>query len=488
MPALKLTRRSLIRGTIGAGFLWLSAKIVSAVQREPEKDALTPEMFGAKGDGVTNDTDAFAQLATQVMRAGGGTIVLRRTPYLVGKQQAARPGSVGYAYEPAVILEIKGCPRPVVIRGNGARIQCTPGLRYGTFDRATGRPSHRPMPNYRSDELATPYRWMVKIENCTGPVEVADLELAGSLEQLIIGGEYDDKGRQIPGTGLGLYNNRGNEVVKNVYSHHHPLDGITVDGADDRGASFEGVFSDIKCEFNGRQGCSIVGGHNYTFNRALFNRTGKTVIASAPAAGVDIEAEGGKRNRNLSFADCIFSNNQGCGVVADQGDSEGITFERCTFIGATSWSAWPNKPGMRFFNCRFIGPIVNAFGDPKTPERATQFVKCLFLDDPSLSPTKTVYGGENPDRPIAQLPYSDNVSFKNCTFSLTHDCVLPWTTARVIFEDCTMTQRSSRTAFPRGTYLGRNVIQGIVDLNGAEIRGEVRLNGVLVPRSTHGRR
>src|SRR5690348_6156661 len=47
-------------------------------------DAVTPEQFGAAGDGQTNDTDAFAKMTAAVNKAGGGRVVLRKTTYIVG--------------------------------------------------------------------------------------------------------------------------------------------------------------------------------------------------------------------------------------------------------------------------------------------------------------------------------------------------------------------------------------------------------------------
>uniref|UniRef100_UPI00286A96AF hypothetical protein n=1 Tax=Sphingomonas sp. TaxID=28214 RepID=UPI00286A96AF len=166
----------------------------------------------------------------------------------------------------------------------------------------------------------------------------------------------------------------------------------------------------------------------------------------------------------------------GVGMVADNGDSEGARFDACTFVGTTSWAAWPRMPRARFQGCTFVGPIVHAFGDPD-PQRAAQFADCTFRDDPALSPTGQIYGGENNDRPIADLPDNRNVLFNRCHFLLTHRAVLPWTTNVVIFADCILSQRAPAQSYPRGTFVGRNVLTGNIALNSAHIRGEVTLNG-----------
>ena len=85
---------------------------------------------------------------------------------------------------------------------------------------------------YLGPGLATPYRYMLRIADCTGPVEVADLELDGNVGGLRIGGQYGDTGWQIPATGLALLNNRGAELVRNVHTHHHGQDGVLIDGVD----------------------------------------------------------------------------------------------------------------------------------------------------------------------------------------------------------------------------------------------------------------
>src|SRR4051812_4648922 len=93
-----LSRRSLL---IAGG---LSVAGFASPMREAAEidgDELTPEMFGARGDGVTTDSDAFDRLTQEVSRRGGGTVAFRRTTYLVGRQlRDPRPGA-GYAFAPA---------------------------------------------------------------------------------------------------------------------------------------------------------------------------------------------------------------------------------------------------------------------------------------------------------------------------------------------------------------------------------------------------
>ena len=457
------------------------AWVIDAAPAWSTAGALTPERFGAKGDGITNDTDAFARMATALSVQGGGEIALRKVTYIVGRQIRGSAERTGYSFEPAPILEFFGLSGTLVIRGHGARIKAADGLRYGTFDPVTGHKTTHQMPYVRGGELATPYRAMIQIKSCAGPIEISDLELDGNLRALKIGGQYGDTGWQIPAVGIFLQDNLGSERISRVYSHHHAQDGIQIDGVDqDRGLLAASYVENVRCEYNGRQGVSLVGGRRYFFSDCKFNHTGKANIASAPGAGVDIEAERRKKIRNVSFVRCEFSNNSGAGMVADSGDSEEVSFARCTFVGTTNWSVWPDKPFFRFTDCTFVGAFVHAFGD-KNPERATQFRRCTFRDDPSLSPTKEVYGGENTDRPIADLPGNENVLFHQCYFLLTHNSVLPWS-VNVIYSDCILSQRASRESYPRGTYIGRNTITGRSVLYSSNIVGDLIYNGRSISR------
>lgn len=434
-----------------------------------------PEDFGAVGDGRTNDTDAFARMTAAVNSVGGGTVVFRPTTYVVGSQTTNL--STRYAYEPSPIMEFDGCKGALTLLGNGARLKCDEGLRFGTFDRATGLATQNAMPNYNFAEVASPYRAMITAQNCSGKVHIEKLELDGNLAALQLGGPYGDIGWQIPATGLRLLNNSGGETVIGVYSHHHALDGLLIDAPVDR--STETALQDVVSEYNARQGCSVVGGSNFKFTDSRFSNAGQAILCSAPGAGVDIEAEV-KAIRNLSFSGCEFSNNKGAGMIADSGDTEGAVFENCRFIGTEAWAAWPAKPLFRFKTCQFVGSICQAHADSNA-ERAAQFVGCLFSDDPALSPSRQVYG---PKLAIADLGAGDlNVLFDECRFDLKNASVLPWT-LQSTFHNCVMAQASAQQAYPRGTFTGVNQIDGNVDLYGSKVIGVLTVNGkVIAPTS-----
>jgi len=91
-------------------------------------------------------------------------------------------------------------------------LRCQPGLRYGHLI-GTQVPHSPLLAELSAEDIATPYRAMIWIHNCVGPIEISDIELDGNLQHLSIGGEYGDVGRQIPATGLWLLANSNKEIV-----------------------------------------------------------------------------------------------------------------------------------------------------------------------------------------------------------------------------------------------------------------------------------
>jgi len=460
-------RRQLLLGAASA----VVAVALSSTAWGQAQVVFTPERFGAKGDGRTDDSAAFARLSDAVNAAGGGTIELRRTVYVVGTQTRTPAG----AFTEVRLLAFNGCTRPVVIRGNGATLRCAAGQRYGVF-----LPDGSAKPDITAkgiEGMTRPYAAMIEARFCSGGVTIENIELDGNSGKLVLGGKRGDKGWQIGCAGVVLRNNAGPERLINVYAHHQPHDGFYVDGPRDPTPGVVRAFVNIRADANGRQGMSLVGGHGYRIEKSSFTRTARGPVASAPGAGVDIEAERKKPIRGIVFVGCRFADNRGCGMVADSGDTADVSFTDCTFVGTDNWSAWPHKPGFHFDRCTFAGSLVHPFSDPD-PARATRFTACLFTDDPALSPTGQLRLRKNLS---ADLSHADNVLFDRCRFVMKNDGVLPFSDGPV-YRDCTMSQRAARRAITRGTYEGRNVIDGPVDLGASAILGTTILNGVPVPK------
>jgi hypothetical protein len=469
---MESSRRQFLAGAAASALVPAAATAASA-------DVVTPEMFGAKGDGRTNDTKAFAAMSAHVNARGGGTIVLRPVTYVVGEQHPAPVGKK-LSFAPTDIIHLKHCAGPIVVRGNGATLRAADKLRYGRFDRATGQPLPPP-PRRDLTSQAVPYGAMIDMHHCSGGIEISDLELDGNLPRLWIGGPYGKRGNwEAGGSGLRLRNNSGPERLSRIRCHHQPTDGMMLAPATVRTGTT--TVTDVLCEYNGRQGCSLTGGRDLLFERCKFRHTGRAVLHSKPGDGVDIEAEG-RPIRNVAFVDCEFSDNWGFGVGAGRkSDADDIRFTRCKFIGTTTAAAWLDRSGMRFAACQFVGSITNIYGDPD-PAKAVQFADCTFTDDPRLSPTGKVYLGRGKARTIAAVRNAQNVRFTRCTFRLVGDGLLPESGKGAIYADCTMTQRSPAASFPRGTYIGTTTIRGNPKLEGAVIRGKVTLNGRTLPRT-----
>jgi hypothetical protein len=461
--------------------MFLAAASAAAVSRRlaaAAQPVLRPEDFGAQGDGVHNDSDALTALSRTIERAGGGTIALasKRT-YIVGQQRTGGER----AFIPQPLLAFSGLTRPLTILGNGARIRAAHGLRFGSFDRHSGRPVNRPLPNLDESLLSSPYWGMIFVRGARAPVEIRDLELDGNTSGLSVGGQYGDTGWQVPGSGLYFSDNAAEELVENVFSHDHPLDGATISGDPNRTARSR--FVRLVCRSNARQGLSLVGGRAYDFEDCEFSHTGRGRIASSPGAGVDIEAED-KIVRDLRFVRCRFVDNIGAGMIADSGDSADARFSDCMFVGTTSWSAWPNKPGFSFLRCTFAGSCVHPYAS-RDAAKAAEFVECRFTDDPSLSPGGKLYFGGGPGGAVVNADPSDNVRFVRCRFELRHGGVLPWSW-HANYQECVMKQASRTPAMTKGKYLGRNVIDGPVDLYGSMVVGSLTLNGRSVPKGPVG--
>lgn len=409
--------------------------------------------FGAKGDGRSDDHAAFEKAADFFNKRGGrGKLIISKGIYIVGKQVYSKGEERNLAYQGIDVLGLARVKNMVIEGEKGAKLKFQDGLRFGAFNPKTGNPHEHGNNYFVQGDWAATIGHTIFLDDAKD-VTIKNLELDGNNSKVILGGVYGDVGRQLPHYGIFIQNSKS-ITVEGVNAHHFALDGICVSN---KASSTE---DDIKIlnsafEYNSRQGLSWIGGNDLKAKGCKFNHTGQGAFSSAPAAGVDIEAEVGPI-RNGKFEDCEFVNNKGCGLVADSGDSGFCEFKECTFWGVGNWSIWVTKPAFTFKDCQIYGSVVHGFSAP-TDREATKFIDCHFEDKP--------YKGREPfGNFLVETNGIKRMSFTGCTF-VTHKKKLIWfefsrgwkPEEKYQFRDCRFTMYNDN--LPQGDFIA--VIRGM---------------------------
>lgn len=408
------SRRRFVRRAGSAAIAVIAAGFsVPRLWAQPSRQ-FRPEQFGAKGDGRTDDTEAFQSLGRAVTDAGGGTIVLRpRAIYRVGRQVASG-GRADFAFgaQPMLLIEkVNG----LVIRGNNATLRLNDGLRYGSFDPVSGERFDPPRNQVTKRGIAAVVGKMIEVSD-SSDIRISDLVLDGNMDRLVVGGEWGGAEIQLPATGLQL-TRVSRVLVENIRSHDHGLDGVYLYGrniAANGGPPDQILLRNVHCDRNGRQGMSIVGGKGLRFERCTFSNSGQGRVASRPKAGVDIEPNGRNWSTDATFVGCEFTNNRGVGLVADTGNSHTLAVLDCTFwhgfaaspgVTLNSGDAlWLGREGVRIERCRVHGTVTHMPASAK-------IVQTSFDDD-----VHPKYGRAAQTR--RYLLSNASGTFSNCSFAV----------------------------------------------------------------------
>ena len=343
--------------------------------------SVLPQWWGAVANSSLNATSAFRDVSRYVNLRKGGRVFIPNGTYLVGVQEIAGSTGKQYSYRGVNPIDIKDCTSPVVIEGESmsAKLRVVSDLKYGSFDPVTGAAYNPPsMPFIGFDYAASAYEGLINGEN-NSDVTIRNLDLDGNADSLILGGMWGDTGYQLSGTGIRLYSNR-KVTIEHISTHDHPCDGIMIGypGLTESSPIYPHKINDLKSERNSRNGFSWVGGNSMTVTNSSFNHSAQGRISSAPAAGLDIEAEQ-SISHNGYFENVEFVNNKNTGVVADSGNGGYSTFKNCLLWGTTA--LWPHKPALKFDGCRIYGNVIMGFGSAD-PNLATQFINTEFTDKP----------------------------------------------------------------------------------------------------------
>jgi hypothetical protein len=361
--------------------------------------------FGAKGDGKTNDTEAFVKAAAFFNgRGGNGTLVISKGVYIVGKQSFSNGDVSRGAYIGVNILDFKNVSNLVLQGEKGTVIKYADKLKMGSFDPVTGE-------IFNDNNPAAPMvRYAGDIGNCIGltncnNITLKNLALNGNNNAIQFGGRYDDQGIQLVHIGIYIRNSRS-IFIDQVSASNFGLDGIEI--MNDASSLPDDIhISNAAFEYNCRQGLSWVGGNYLAAKNCKFSHSGKKGYSSPPGAGVDIEAEVGPAS-NGSFDNCEFVDNTGCGLVTGGGKASDCQFNNCLFWGTTNWSIWVTMPRFTFTSCKIYGSIVHGY-DAESNADATRYIGCYFEDKP--------YKGRQPyGKFLIECDGTRSILFDSCTF------------------------------------------------------------------------
>lgn len=445
--------------------------ILDDAQSPLDSQYVTPEQFGAKGDGTTNDTAALSLMAAYLVVNGGVAEFRAGATYVASDQVArtAKPYHPKYSWQPIDGLVFKNATKPIYLNGNGCKLIPKAGYKYGTFDPA-GKPTSHRLPYWASsgeNDVASPFEALIWFHNCAF-ARVAGFNFDGLLSSAVLGGPYGDVGWQIPASAMKFSNTKDWRAV-NCKGWHFPLDGILVDDLvpSDRKPSGNGT---TDCEFweCGRQGISLVGGFGNVFLRTKCYRIAKNTgrIVSPPAAGINLEPEGVNVCHHIRFVNCEVSDNAGPGFL----DAVGARTLDVIWTGGklvgTSAAPMYFSGGRQivFCNVLILGAVDTFKGNalPYGPG-GEEFGNCYWTNDPARSPTGSVYdpGGNKLAANAASGNYFWRCTFENAVARASAN----GNTNGPIYDACTILAKAGALAmygkFRGGTEIIERIANGV---------------------------
>jgi hypothetical protein len=303
-------------------------------------ESVSPEMFGAKGNSVTDDYDAFLHLAAYVNGGGCNRIMLapRKTYYWGRYVDGVRSGVTDIEFRNVDGLNLDGAGSTILVKGG--------------FNRSVR-------------EIRT-LQGLV-LTRCRNVV-IRNLILDGNSRTVTKTDRVDE-----PNSHGVLLRSCFNVTLENVVAQYWTGDGYYIGNASaQKGsplmASRQVTMINCVADHNGRQGLSIIQLRGGVFTNCRFEYTGKSSYGShAPSAGIDIEPDYSTSSAppyqmdintgELSFTRCRFVGNRGMTLEGGGKEVDNVTCTGCYFDSAGAQKYAFQIAGVNFvvrdsyFNC-----------------------------------------------------------------------------------------------------------------------------------------
>ncbi len=196
-------------------FFFVFTCVYAGAQSYVERDIKT---FGAKGDGKTNDHEAFEKAAAFFNERGGrGKLIISKGTYIVGKQTYTAGKNGLPAFKGFDVLHFEKV-KDLAIEGKaGAMLKYAGGFRYGAFNPQTKK-AHNSLRDFYDYTYAAFLGHCIYIAESEN-ISVKNIELNGNSQTFILGGKYGDVGRQLQHYGLFIADGKSIKI-ENVNAHH----------------------------------------------------------------------------------------------------------------------------------------------------------------------------------------------------------------------------------------------------------------------------
>lgn len=315
--------------------LFIAILLFSQCRSVSENKIIPPTIniksLGAKGDGVTNDANAFLEAIKIINSRGGGTLILPSGTY--------RVVSRGEGYNEQ--FKFANC-FGVTIRGENCKIDLD-----GNIHRETTRINQNGIKYSNVNQICPFY-----FKNCKDVI-LENIEVDGNADMAT----RDTLVVEAPNH-LVVIEDCINIKLRNLDLHHALADGIYVGNST---SSRNLNIDSIKVHNNARQGISIIALQGAVISNSDFSYTGVTdgtYGGHNPMAGIDVEPNFAyQKVSDIAFKNCLFSHNLGSQIVVSSvSNTEGVIFENCKIVSKNNCSIYPvivNAKDISFQVCEF---------------------------------------------------------------------------------------------------------------------------------------
>ena len=124
------------------------------------------------------------------------------------------------------------------------------------------------------------------------------------------------------GHGVAIYGTSSDIKIEDVTITEFWGDGIYIGGSS---APNNIIMNNVKATHNRRNNMSITGGYNIRSQGCLYSDANGT----APQSGVDVEPNGSDIAKDITFSDCIFSNNSNRGLQIEVATAFNVLIDHC---------------------------------------------------------------------------------------------------------------------------------------------------------------